>query len=90
MDDQNKNLLLATGLSFAVMLAWFAISPPQTVPPPIDETTSTKPVADLPASNDNISTGITSGDAKAVAQAARITIETPTRGLLVSFGRPHR
>ena len=76
MDDQNKNLLLATGLSFAVMLAWFAISPPQTAPAPIDETTSATPVADIPVSN-GISTGTTSGYAEAVAQAARITIETP-------------
>ena len=76
MDDQNKNLLLATGLSFAVMLAWFVISPPQTAPAPIDETTSATPVADIPVSN-GISTGTTSGYAEAVAQAARITIETP-------------
>jgi len=76
MDDQNKNLLLATGLSFAVMLAWFVISPPQTAPAPIDETTSATPVADIPVSN-GISTGTTSGYAEAVAQAARIAIETP-------------
>ena len=45
MDDQNKNLLMATGLSFAVMLAWFAIAPPQTAPPPEQAQSETAPVA---------------------------------------------
>ncbi len=39
MDDQNKNLLLATGLSFLVILAWFLLFPP---PPP-------EPITDDPA-----------------------------------------
>jgi len=35
MDDQNKNLILATALSFLVILVWFVLFPPpeQTTPP---------------------------------------------------------
>ncbi len=29
MDDQNKNLILATALSFLVILVWFVLFPPQ-------------------------------------------------------------
>jgi YidC/Oxa1 family membrane protein insertase len=35
MDDQNRNLLLATALSFLVILVWFILFPPEEpVPPP--------------------------------------------------------
>ncbi len=34
MDDQNKNLILATALSFLVILGWFWMFPPQDVVPP--------------------------------------------------------
>ena len=33
MDDQNKNLLLATSLSFLVLLGWMLMFPPE----PIEE-----------------------------------------------------
>ena len=32
MDDQNKNLLLATALSFVVILTWFLLFPPPEPP----------------------------------------------------------
>ncbi|MGI1663985.1 membrane protein insertase YidC [Palleronia sp. KMU-117] len=35
MDDQNKNLILATALSFAVILVWFLLFPPEE-PVPVD------------------------------------------------------
>ena len=35
MDEQNKNLILATALSFLIILAWFIIFPPEE--PPIQE-----------------------------------------------------
>ena len=76
MDDQNKNLLLATGLSFAVMLVWFAIAPPQSPPPTVEEVTDTSPVAGTSGSSD-VSTSILSSNAKAVADADRIKINTP-------------
>ena len=76
MDDQNKNLLLATGLSFAVMLVWFAIAPPQSPPPAVEEVSDTSPVAGTSGSSD-VSTSILSSNAKAVADADRIKINTP-------------
>ena len=33
MDDQNKNLILATALSFIVILVWFVLFPPPEEPP---------------------------------------------------------
>ena len=41
MDDQNKNLILATALSFLVILVWFLLFPPQDqVPPTTDPAAS--------------------------------------------------
>ena len=76
MDDQNKNLLLATGLSFAVMLAWFAIAPPQTAPPPAEAVTTAEPISAITGSTD-VNTNMGSGNALAVANADRIIIDTP-------------
>ena len=76
MDDQNKNLLLATGLSFAVMLAWFAIAPPQTARAPAEEATAAAPVAAALGTTD-VNTNMGSGNAQAVTDAGRITIDTP-------------
>ena len=55
MDDQNKNLLIATGLSFVVILIWFLLFPPpeeqledQAAPnavQAVDDTASTPSVA---------------------------------------------
>ena len=75
MDDQNKNLLLATGLSFAVMLAWFAIAPPQTAPPQAEAVTTAEPITAITGSTD-VNTNMGSGNAQAVANADRITIDT--------------
>ncbi len=47
MDDQNKNLLLATALSFAVILVWFLLFPPQE-PAPVDTLPETATSADVP------------------------------------------
>jgi YidC/Oxa1 family membrane protein insertase len=32
MDDQNRNLILATALSMVVILVWFVLFPPPEVP----------------------------------------------------------
>jgi YidC/Oxa1 family membrane protein insertase len=77
MDDQNKNLLMATGLSFAVMLAWFAIAPPQTAPPPEQAQSETAPVAATAPGTAEVSTNMGTGNVQAVATAKRITISTP-------------
>ena len=59
MDDQNRNLILATALSFLVILLWFLLFPPEeaTTPPPPAETagnttTGTPPAAPATTSPD--------------------------------------
>ncbi len=52
MDEQNKNLILATGLSFVVILVWFVLFPPPEAEAPIDgtaQTTATQSDASVPA-----------------------------------------
>ncbi|OWU73521.1 membrane protein insertase YidC [Marinibacterium profundimaris] len=90
MDDQNKNLLLATGLSFVVILVWFLLFPP---PPPEEqvaeapETSDTRPldagdgVATAPSVAPD-ATGTPAGTtaaetATAIADAPRVQIDTP-------------
>ncbi len=41
MDEQNKNLILATALSFIVILIWFVLFPPPEADAPIDGTVQT-------------------------------------------------
>ena len=50
MDDQSKNLILATALSFLVILAWFFFFPPeQAQTPPATQTTQQDGTATAPA-----------------------------------------
>ena len=58
------------------MLVWFAIAPPQSPPPTVEEVTDTSPVAGTSGGSD-FSTNILSSNAKAVADADRIKINTP-------------
>ena len=44
MDDQNKNLLIATALSFAVILVWFVLFPPPE--PTLDPDTALAPASE--------------------------------------------
>ncbi len=58
MDDQNKNLILATALSFAVILVWFVMFPP---PEPVrDDPAAIEQVEDLmpPVAPDTESAGV--------------------------------
>ena len=51
MDDQNKNLILATALSFLVILVWFLLFPPeepQSPAPQAVQTESRKALRKLP------------------------------------------
>ncbi|MBT0955800.1 membrane protein insertase YidC [Alphaproteobacteria bacterium KMM 3653] len=92
MDDQNKNLILATALSFLVILAWFLIFPPETpeadpnattltAPAPVDGQTGVD-IATVPsAASDGdatveTSTNSDSATSAAVAEAPRLTIDT--------------
>ncbi len=90
MDEQNKNLLLATGLSLFVIVIWFALFPPPEPLEPTDtasgETTSgeTAPAGDTALVPQSAGTGETSETAtaqevtEAAPEAPRVDIDTPT------------
>ncbi|MEO1238096.1 MAG: membrane protein insertase YidC [Pseudomonadota bacterium] len=48
MDDQNRNLLLATALSFLVIMVWFVVFPPEEPAPPTDPAVATDSQPALP------------------------------------------
>ncbi len=91
MDDQNKNLILATALSFLVILVWFFLFPPEepvTDPnaPAATQTADTTGTAAGPAADSLALTPPVAADPAAPASAAtatpatetpRIAIETP-------------
>lgn len=85
MDDQNKNLILATVLSFVVIMAWFVLFPPEEPQPQpdtvaIEETLTSPPgVATTPpaATGGAQSVATTTATPDAVASAPRLTIDTP-------------
>ncbi|WP_108813895.1 membrane protein insertase YidC [Loktanella sp. Alg231-35] len=79
MDDQNRNLILATVLSFAVIVAWTTLFPPEELP--VEPGTETAQVAEdptLPAA-DPVAPAATAPSAapEPAAAAPRIAIETP-------------
>jgi len=90
MDDQNRNLILATALSFLVILVWFLVFPPPEEPsvadaplPPAQESTATdeagNPIATVPEAADPgaAAPDTEEGPAEAVADAPRLEIRTP-------------
>ena len=88
MDDQNKNLILATALSFLVILAWFFFfPPPEPVAPPQPATVAgTDAPAALPPAAADATTGATPA-AQAAPEAARIPIDTPrVKGSITLLG----
>ena len=89
MDDQNKNLILATALSFIVILVWFVLFPPPDTPQDADTTatTQTETSADTTASGTasapRTATGATdpateAAGTDAASDAPRVAIETPS------------
>lgn len=82
MDEQNKNLILATALSFIVILAWFVLFPPPEPETAVDGSapTAEQSTAGAPpvAPADTATAPVTeSGDAVSLADAPRVNIETP-------------
>ena len=85
MDDQNKNLILATALSFLVILVWFFLFPPEeaivdpnAAPAAVtqaDGTAVVPPVAGTPAAAPTPET-LAETRATALADDVRINIET--------------
>ena len=84
MDDQNKNLILATALSFMVILTWFVGGPmlfPQWFPDPAPVTAQTETTAATPAgtaatppADGAVATDLTVAPP---AESPRLTIDTP-------------
>ncbi|MFY0690330.1 MAG: membrane protein insertase YidC [Paracoccaceae bacterium] len=88
MDDQNKNLILATALSFLVILVWFFLFPPEEPAPlPVEQTTaveqgapsaSVPPVAaGAPGATAPLPASPADLRATALAESPRINIDTP-------------
>ncbi len=84
MDDQNKNLILATALSLAVILIWYLIFPPaEQAPnpdpiPPSEQTLDAGEVAALPpVVEDSAPPPAATEAAPPVADVPRVAIETP-------------
>ena len=80
MDDQNKNLILAAVLSFAVFMAWTTFFPPEDIPiDPSTGTTISQVDPALPATEQTGATGTapTTTEASA-APAPRVQIVTPS------------
>ena len=86
MDEQNRNLILATVLSFLVVMVWFWLFPPEDLAP----TTDLPPMADATQAADTATpgagtadTGTATGDTAVVpaevaaVDAPRVAIETP-------------
>jgi YidC/Oxa1 family membrane protein insertase len=78
MDDQNKNLILATALSFIVILTWVIFFPPETPP---ETPTTTEIAADdgtlaAPPADATATTADTTL-AEPAPEAPRLTIDTP-------------
>lgn len=84
MDDQNKNLILATALSFLVILLWFVLFPPPE-PTPTDQTTTSAStegedggIASTPTVAGDAGTVDPANTQTEVADAPRIQIDTPS------------
>ena len=79
MDSQNKNLILATVLSFAVIVAWTTLFPPEDLPvdPATQTTTQTLDDPTLPAADPAAPTATTPTEApEPLSEAPRVAIET--------------
>ncbi|MBN2631007.1 MAG: membrane protein insertase YidC [Rhodobacteraceae bacterium] len=80
MDDQNKNLILATVLSFLVIMVWFVLFPPAepvadlNAPAVTAQTEGTTPPATV---TPDMAAAASAGQAAPTAEAPRLTIDTP-------------
>ena len=80
MDDQNKNLILATVLSLVVIMVWFVLFPPPepVVDPNAPAVTQTDaPNAATPPSAVDVAADPAAAEAAAAQAAPRLTVDTP-------------
>ncbi len=92
MDDQNKNLILATVLSVLVILVWFVLFPPEqpvTDPNTPADTSHNAPAAATPQDTAGSTTQTSAAEQTPVATASRIAIQTPrlTGSISLAGGR---
>ena len=101
MENQNKNLILATALSFLVVLAWFFIFPPEQPPvqqPEVQQSDAEAPnitagefAAAPPVADDAAiaMSGIEPASPERAAEGQRLRIETPSLvgSILLTGGR---
>ncbi|MFO7771381.1 MAG: membrane protein insertase YidC [Roseovarius gahaiensis] len=87
MDDQNKNLILATALSFIVILVWFVMFPPPeptqddiATTPAQTEATGEAPAAapETAATTQDVPTGETAAGTEPAQETPQIEIDTPS------------
>ncbi len=83
MDDQNKNLILATALSFLVILVWFLVfPPPEQAPSPDPSAVTSTEVPEAVAAPDAVEPGAVAADVLEEVvpeqEVARVAIETPS------------
>ena len=80
MDDQNKNLILATALSFVVILAWFILFPPEEPVTPLEPATAEQGLTSegvaAPATATDAATTAAAVDLSALESAPRLPVET--------------
>ncbi|MCF6233458.1 MAG: membrane protein insertase YidC [Rhodobacteraceae bacterium] len=85
MDEQNKNLILATVLSFLVILVWFVLFPPPIPEPaPLDGTETSDlnaPTAGVTASTPSAGAIANTADVTTNAQPAETQADTPRIGI---------
>ena len=78
MEDQNKNLLLATLLSFLVILVWFVLFPPEDVPVDPNAPAAVTQTEQTPAAPAAAADGAaTTAEAEPLPEAPRLTVDTP-------------
>ncbi|WP_299734759.1 membrane protein insertase YidC [uncultured Roseobacter sp.] len=86
MDDQNKNLILATALSFLVILVWFVLFPPPEPDVPLegipatqsstaDSTASVPSAAPSPTAQETLTPETSNGN-EAISDAPRVPLTT--------------
>jgi len=83
MDDHNKNLILATALSFVVILTWFILFPPEEQSPAVTDTSIEQAEGAQPVEGDVVPGVVPQGGATPVTEGetpvevGSVAIETP-------------